>query len=88
MAKEASQRDDFLGACGNVKINALVGTFRQNVSLKEGMYRTVNYYFSHRETLGIDYAFGSESDRIIVKYIKEFNLRCIRYHFLYGFKEC
>jgi nucleoside-diphosphate-sugar epimerase len=86
LAEETSQRDDLLGGrsisavCANMKIKTLASAFKQTIPLKEGVKRAVDYYFKHRDTLGIDYAFDGESDRIIAKYIKEFNLHCIKYN--------
>jgi nucleoside-diphosphate-sugar epimerase len=86
LANMTAQGDELLGGrsisavCVNAKIKAAVSAFKQNVSLKEGIKRIIDHYFDHREELGSDYAFDGENDRIVAKYIKGFNLHCIKYN--------
>jgi nucleoside-diphosphate-sugar epimerase len=74
------------GSCSNKKIKSVVKEFTSNISLREGIKRTLDYYKSHNYIYGIDYAFDAETDRIIAKYakkkkivIKEMNLCYIDY---------
>ena len=74
------------GSCSNQKIKSVVKEFKQNISLQEGLKRTLDYYKSHNYIYGIDYAFDADTDRIIAKYakekkisVKEFNLHYINY---------
>jgi nucleoside-diphosphate-sugar epimerase len=54
----------------NKKIKAIVQNFKQNITLKEGLKRTIDYYKTHSYINGIDYSFDADTDRIIAKYAK------------------
>jgi nucleoside-diphosphate-sugar epimerase len=53
------------------KIKSVVREFKQTITLKDGMIRTLDYYRNHNYIYGIDYAFDADTDRIIAKYAKE-----------------
>jgi nucleoside-diphosphate-sugar epimerase len=55
----------------NQKLKSVVKTFKQNITLKEGIKKTIDYYKTHNYIYGIDYAFDADTDRIIAKYAKE-----------------
>jgi nucleoside-diphosphate-sugar epimerase len=59
------------GSCSNKKIKSVVKDFKTNISLRDGIKRTLDYYKSHNYMHGIDYAFDADTDRIIVKYAKK-----------------
>ena len=59
------------GKCSNKKIKAIVPEFKQSISLREGLKRTLDYYKSNNYLFGIDYSFDADTDRIIAKYAKE-----------------
>jgi nucleoside-diphosphate-sugar epimerase len=74
------------GKNNNQKLKSIVPEFRQNISLKEGLKKTLDYYKSNNYIYGIDYVFDADTDRIIVKYargnkisMKTFNLHYIDY---------
>ena len=76
-AKEIpSQSEELLGGrannckCSNEKLKKVVKSFKSNISLKEGIYKTLDYYKSHNYLLGIDYNYDGDYDRIIKKYSK------------------
>ena len=52
----------------NSKIKDAVPTFRTNISLKDGIKKSVEYYQMNNYLLGIDYRFDASWDRIIKKY--------------------
>lgn len=72
-----SRKGEILGGrsidaiCNNSKIKSVVPEFKQNLSLKEGVRLTLNYYKQHHYIYGIDYAFEGDTDRIIRKYCKK-----------------
>jgi nucleoside-diphosphate-sugar epimerase len=55
----------------NKKIKSVVKNVKQNITLKEGLKKTIDYYKKHNYIYGIDYAFDADTDRIIAKYAKE-----------------
>lgn len=59
----------------NTKIKKLVPTFRNTISLKEGLSSTIEYYQSHNYIKGIDWRFEGDTDRIIRKYCKDVSVR-------------
>ncbi|MCL2327846.1 MAG: NAD-dependent epimerase/dehydratase family protein [Bacteroidetes bacterium] len=75
-----SRKGEILGgrACNakisNQKLKSIVPEFKQSISLKEGIKRTLDYYKSNNYIYGIDYAFDADTDRIIAKYAKENNI--------------
>jgi nucleoside-diphosphate-sugar epimerase len=80
-AKEIpSRKGEILGGrsinaiCSNRKIKSAVNGFKQNISLKEGLKMTIEYYKAHNYIYGIDYTFDADTDRIIAKYIKQHKL--------------
>ena len=80
-AKEVpSKKGEILGGravstkISNQKLKSIVPEFKQNISLKDGLKRTLDYYKSHNYIHGIDYAFDADTDRIIAKYAKENNI--------------
>jgi nucleoside-diphosphate-sugar epimerase len=77
-AKEIpSRKGEILGGrsisavCSNKKIKSAVKDFKQNISLKDGLKRTIDFYKSHNYIYGIDYSFDADTDRIIEKYAKK-----------------
>jgi nucleoside-diphosphate-sugar epimerase len=62
------------GKSSNQKIKAIIKDFKQNITLKEGIERTLDYYKNHHYIYGIDYVFDADTDRIIAKYAKENNI--------------
>lgn len=52
----------------NSKLKEAVPFFRTNISLYEGVKRTVDYYSNHQYLNGIDYSFDADMDRIISKW--------------------
>ncbi|MBQ0028891.1 MAG: NAD-dependent epimerase/dehydratase family protein [Bacteroidales bacterium] len=58
----------------NSKIKNAVPDFKTNISLREGLKMTVDYYNSHNYLNGIDYLFDADIDRIVAKYCR---LKCI-----------
>lgn len=75
LAKEMPHRKgEILGGRGisqllnNDKIKDAVPYFKTNISLRQGLEMTVNYYKENNWLSGIDYAFDGDWDRIISKY--------------------
>ena len=52
----------------NSKLKKAVPEFKTNISLYEGVKKTVDYYRSNNYLLGIDFAFDAQWDRIAKKY--------------------
>jgi len=73
----------------NKKIKSVVPYFKQTVTLKAGLQRTLKYYINHNYLSGIDYAFDADSDRIIAKYAKEnkISIKGLNLHFFDYLKE-
>ena len=78
----------------NSKIKDAVPEFKTNISLSEGIKRTVEYYQSHNYLSGIDWRFDADTDRIIKKWCKNnhidynlYNLKFIDYLGNSTFKE-
>jgi hypothetical protein len=70
----------------NDKIKSVVPEFKQNISIKEGIYRTIDAYKTQNYQHGIDWAFDAETDRIIKTWCKregistkDMNLRFVDY---------
>lgn len=55
----------------NSKLKAAVPTFKQSISLREGIKMTVDYYQQNQYLSGIDYSFDGAWDRIIRKWCKK-----------------
>lgn len=55
----------------NAKIKLVVPEFKQNISIKEGIFRTIDAYKAQNYQLGIDWAFDAETDRIIETWCKQ-----------------
>jgi nucleoside-diphosphate-sugar epimerase len=76
-AEIPSRKGEILGGrsisaiCSNKKIKSTVKDFKQNILLKDGLKKTLEYYKNHNYIYGIDYAFDADADRIIAKYAKE-----------------
>jgi nucleoside-diphosphate-sugar epimerase len=77
-AKEAPmKKGEILGGrsisaiSSNKKVKLTVSDFKQTISLKEGLKRTIDYYKTHNYIYGIDYTFDADTDRIIAKYAKK-----------------
>jgi len=51
----------------NSKIKSVVPFFRNTISLKEGMIKTIDYYKANGYLNGIDYSFDADLDRIVFK---------------------
>jgi hypothetical protein len=95
-AKETpSRKGEILGGrsisavCSNKKIKSAVKDFKQNISLKDGLKKTVDYYKSHNYIYGIDYKFDADIDRIIAKYAKKNNIsiKNMNLHFIDYFHD-
>jgi nucleoside-diphosphate-sugar epimerase len=75
-----ARRGEILGGrattriCSNRKIKSAVKGFKQYISLREGLQRTIAYYKAHHYIHGIDYTFDADTDRIIAKYAKQHKL--------------
>lgn len=84
-----NRRGEILGGRGisqlldNSKLKSVVPNFKTNITLKEGLKMTVDYYLKNNYLLGIDYSFDGEWDRIIKKQqkksVSEYNVRFIDY---------
>ena len=57
----------------NEKLKSIVPTFKTNISIKEGLTKTVQYYKENNYLSGIDWSFDANLDRIIIKWTKESN---------------
>lgn len=55
----------------NAKIKKIVPEFRQTISLKEGIEKTINAYITQNYQYGIDWKFDADTDRIIKKWCKK-----------------
>lgn len=58
----------------NKKLKKVVVDFEQRISLKDGIYMTLDSYKANRFYKGIDYKFDGESDRIIANKCKRENI--------------
>lgn len=80
-----SRKGELLGGRGisqlldNSKIKDAVPAFKTNISLYEGIKRTVEYYQSHNYLMGIDWKFDGDTDRIIRKWCKKYNIDDAKY---------
>ena len=63
----------------NSKLKEAVPEFKTNISLYEGVKKTVDYYRSNNYLLGIDFAFDAQWDRIAKKYGCSLPLKFIDY---------
>ena len=86
-AKEMPHRKgEILGGRGisqlldNSKLKNAFPEFRQSISLKEGIGRTVNYYQTNSYIKGIDWQFDADTDRIIKKWCKKNGKDWKQYH--------
>lgn len=71
----------------NEKIKSIVPNIAPNISLKDGIFKTLEAYKSHNYQKGISFAFDGECDRIISKWckkngisIKGMSLKFVDYH--------
>ena len=55
----------------NEKIKSVVPEFRQTISLKEGIFRTIDAYKNQNYQFGIDWNFDGETDKIIALWCKK-----------------
>ena len=55
----------------NAKLKAVVPAFKQNYSLKDGIYKTLDAYKAQGYQYGIDWSFDGDTDRIITKWCKK-----------------
>lgn len=55
----------------NAKIKSVVPEFMQTISIKEGIFRTIDAYKSQNYQFGIDWNFDGETDRIIALWCKK-----------------
>lgn len=55
----------------NAKIKSVVPEFMQTISIKEGIYRTLEAYKNQNYQLGIDWNFDGETDKIIALWSKK-----------------
>jgi nucleoside-diphosphate-sugar epimerase len=58
----------------NQKIKSVVKHFRQNITLKDGLKQTLEYYWDKHYNKVEDYQFDGNYDRIIAKYVKQNNI--------------
>lgn len=76
-AKEApSKKGEICGysinfECTNEKIKKIVPSFKQTMSLKEGISKTLAAYKGGKYQRGIDWEFDAETDRVIYKWCKK-----------------
>lgn len=91
-AKEcSSKKGEILGGRSidtinsNKKIKGIVPQFRQTISLREGIARTIEAYKNNNYQKGIDWIFDANTDRIIKKWIKKHNNKGNGYNL--GFKN-
>lgn len=63
----------------NVKLKSVVPLFKTNISLKEGITKTIRYYLDNGYVSGIDYSFDGDWDRIATKYDKAYRPQFIDY---------
>ena len=68
----------------NRKLKEVLPSFKQTISLKEGLKKTVDYYLSNNYIYGIDYAFDADTDRIITKFAKKrgLSIESMNLHFI------
>lgn len=87
-AKEIPEKKgEILGGRGisqlldNTKIKSAVPGFKTNISLRDGLLKTIQYYQEHNYLKGIDWKYDAESDRIIEKYSNKtiYNTKFIDY---------
>ena len=64
----------------NNKIKKIVPEFKQNISLKDGIVRTLNAYKNNNYQHGIDWAFDGNTDRIIKAWCKYEGIEFRRYN--------
>lgn len=64
----------------NQKIKIAVPEFKQKISLREGIKKTLNSYISNRYQLGIDWQFDADCDRIIQKWCKKNHIAYNKYN--------
>jgi len=67
----------------NEKIKKVVPEFKQNISLKAGVRRTIEAYLDNHYQKGIDWDFDAETDRIIKKWCKQNKINYKHYHLGY-----
>lgn len=74
------------GSCSNLKIKKVVPEFKQTISIKDGIFRTLDAYTEQNYQRGIDWIFDAETDRIIECWCKrediskkDMNLRFVDY---------
>ena len=65
---------------GNAKLKSAVIAFRQNIFIKEGVFKTLDSYKAQSYQQGIDWKFDAETDRIIKKWCKTYNIDCKQYN--------
>lgn len=63
----------------NAKIKSVVPKFKQNISIKEGVYKTIDAYIAQNYQRGIDWAFDAETDKAIHKWCKKNRLSTRQY---------
>lgn len=72
-----TKKGEILGGRGisqlldNSKIKEAVPGFKTNISLYEGLQKTIQFYQEHSYLKGIDWKYDAESDRIIEKYSRK-----------------
>ena len=67
----------------NAKIKKVVPEFRQTISIKEGVCKTLNAYKSQNYQHGIDWAFDAETDLIIEEWCQQMNISPKQYNLSY-----
>ena len=55
----------------NAKIKSVVPDFQHSISIKDGIYRTLDAYKNQNYQYGIDWNFDGETDKIIASWCKE-----------------
>lgn len=65
----------------NIKIKAIVPEFKQSISIKEGVFKTLDAYKAQNYQLGIDWRFDGDTDRIIEMWCNTQGVSSKKYNF-------
>lgn len=63
----------------NSKLKSIISDYRQTISLKEGVNRTINYYRTNNYLNGIDYRYDGDIDRMLARVTKNRNIKFVDY---------
>ncbi len=64
----------------NAKIKSVVPEFKQTISIKEGISKTIDAYKKQNYQYGIDWKFDGDTDRIIREWCKMNRTSCCKYN--------